>query len=183
MPQPIRFLEILEALAREETDFVVVGGVAAVLAGAPIATFDLDIVFENTEENRQRLLRALESMDALYLDPADRSILPDLTKLEQMNIHRLKTRYGVLDVLTEIGAAWRFEQLVRRSSRYVVEGLNLRVLALAALIEVKALVGRDKDMAMLPMLRRARDLRSESGDDDRRDRRRDRDQDKGILGR
>jgi hypothetical protein len=41
-----RYLDILEALARHQVEHIVVGGVAAILEGAPISTFDLDIVEE-----------------------------------------------------------------------------------------------------------------------------------------
>jgi hypothetical protein len=39
-----RFIRLLEVLTRHRVAFIVVGGVAAVLEGAPITTFDLDIV-------------------------------------------------------------------------------------------------------------------------------------------
>jgi len=48
-PKP-DFFAILEALAAHKVDFIVVGGVAAVLQGAPIATFDLDVVHANVPD-------------------------------------------------------------------------------------------------------------------------------------
>jgi hypothetical protein len=36
------FREILELLNKHEVEYIVVGGVAAVIQGAPITTFDLD---------------------------------------------------------------------------------------------------------------------------------------------
>ena len=39
-----RFLEILKVLTVHSVDVIVVGGVSAVLHGAPVTTFDLDIV-------------------------------------------------------------------------------------------------------------------------------------------
>jgi hypothetical protein len=45
MAKPVlNFLEILRALTHCQVDFIVVGGVCAVLQGAPITTFDLDMV-------------------------------------------------------------------------------------------------------------------------------------------
>lgn len=61
--------ETLTALAQHEVSFIVVGGVAAVLAGAPISTFDLDIVHERSPSNAARLLSALTQMEARYRDP------------------------------------------------------------------------------------------------------------------
>jgi hypothetical protein len=51
MPKTPRFRDALEALRRHRVDFIVVGGVAAVLNGAPISTFDLDIVHRRDREN------------------------------------------------------------------------------------------------------------------------------------
>lgn len=42
------FSAVLEVLAKHEVDFIVVDGVCAVLLGAPVATFDLDIVHSRT---------------------------------------------------------------------------------------------------------------------------------------
>ena len=158
MPEPIRFLDILEVLCGEQVEFVLVGGVAAILAGAPVSTFDLDIVFLNDEDNRARLLRALRDLEASYLDPAGRLITPDLPKLESMKIHRLKTRRGVLDILTEIGHHWTYSDLLKRSREYDLGQAKVLVLDLASLIEAKEAAGRDKDLAVLPVLRRTLDL-------------------------
>lgn len=46
-----RYFQLLELLSQNEVEFVVVGGVAAILEGAPITTLDLDIVYEGSPEN------------------------------------------------------------------------------------------------------------------------------------
>ena len=56
-PKP-DFLAILQTLAKHQVDFIVVGGVGAVLQGAPISTFDLDVVHSRTSDNIDRLLVA-----------------------------------------------------------------------------------------------------------------------------
>ena len=55
---------ILGILAAHHVRFVVVGGVAAVLHGAPLATFDLDIVRDRSADNVKRLLGALDALGA-----------------------------------------------------------------------------------------------------------------------
>ncbi len=52
------FKEILKVLVAHGVEFVVIGGVGAVLHGAPIATFDLDIVHE---QNLDRLLTGTQN--------------------------------------------------------------------------------------------------------------------------
>jgi hypothetical protein len=45
------FLAILRTLSDYKVDFIVVGGVCAVLHGAPLATFDLDVVHCRSADN------------------------------------------------------------------------------------------------------------------------------------
>lgn len=57
-----------------------VGGLAAVLNGAPVTTFDLDIVPARDEENVAKLPRVLDAMDC----EKDLAVLPVLRRtLEQ----------------------------------------------------------------------------------------------------
>jgi hypothetical protein len=61
-----RFFRLLEVLVRHEVEFLIAGGVAGLLEGAPILTLDLD-VFQRADENIERLLRALEEIHARYV--------------------------------------------------------------------------------------------------------------------
>jgi hypothetical protein len=156
-----KFLGLLRTLLRHGVDFFVVGGVAAQLEGAPIVTFDLDVVYEKTTGNLRRLLAALGELKARYRDPAGRHIEPDMEKLETMRRHLLLTELGALDVLGEIGRSLSFEDLVGRTVSYELGGLRVRVLELAAVIESKEQANRDKDRAVLPVLRQTLALKSE----------------------
>ena len=88
MDGTLRFLDILEVLGRHRVEFVIVGGVAAVLEGAPVATFDLDVVYARDADNIVRLATALRELDAVYKDPAGRRLLPDEAKLAAMTVKR-----------------------------------------------------------------------------------------------
>jgi len=55
-PPRLDFLDILRTLAAHQVEFIVLGGVGAVLQGAPISTFDLEIVHNRSAENVVRLL-------------------------------------------------------------------------------------------------------------------------------
>jgi hypothetical protein len=48
------FLSVLQALCEGGVEFIVVGGIAAVLNGAPISTFDLDIFPARHDTERRR---------------------------------------------------------------------------------------------------------------------------------
>ena len=156
---PNKFLEQLRVLVRHEIDFIVVGGVAAVFEGAPIVTLDLDIVYERSPQNLRNLVDALREMNALYNDPAGRRIEPDSTKLETSRIHLLVTELGGLDVLQSIGDDLRYEDLVERSTEYEIADMRLTVLNLEAIVESKEFADRDKDRAVLPILRRTLEIK------------------------
>jgi len=82
--QPPKFKDALEVLARHHVDFIVVGGVAAVLGGAPISTFDLDIVHDRAPTNVARLLSALTDLDARYRDLTGRVLRLEARGLEAL---------------------------------------------------------------------------------------------------
>jgi hypothetical protein len=155
-----RFFDLLGFLARQEVEFILVGGVAAILEGAPVSTFDLDIMIRPTAENGERLLSALRGLNARYLDPAGRHIVPDAEKLANMRLHRLLTDQGPLNVLERIGSGLTYSDLIDHTRVYEVAGLQVRVLKLEMIILSKEQANRDKDKATLPVLRRALQLQS-----------------------
>jgi hypothetical protein len=152
--QPPKFKEALEVLARHHVDFVVVGGVACVLAGAPISTFDLDIVHDRSATNVARLLDALTDLDARYRDLTGRVLRPEARALEGEGHHLLLTRCGPVDVLGRIGLGQGYQDLIADSTLRSLGELAVYVLGLEALIRTKVEAGRDKDRAVLPILRR-----------------------------
>lgn len=161
MAAALRFADILEVLSRHEVDLIVVGGVAAILEGAPVSTFDLDVVILRANENHARLLTALQELNARYLDPAGRHIVPDAEKMETMRIHRLLTDSGPLDVLESIGHGLTFADLVDQTLEYEVAGFRVRTLRLEMVIRSKEQAHRDKDQMALPVLYRTLQMKKQ----------------------
>ena len=164
MAAAARFLDILQLLARHGVEFILVGGFAAVLEGAPVSTFDVDIVPEPTSEVRARLLAALREVNAHYLDPGGRVIEPDTVKLETLKVQRLVTDLGILDVLAQIGDGLTYADLIEETQIHDVGGFPVRVLNLATIIRSKEQADREKDRATLPILRRTLRLKNTSFD-------------------
>jgi predicted nucleotidyltransferase len=156
MPIPIsNFREILRVLAEKKVQFVVVGGVAAALQGAPIQTFDLDLVHSRKSANLTRLLSALESIDAHFREHHGRKIKPRLSHLDTSGHLLLATTGGPLDVLGTIGEELGYDELKTDSVlANIGHGYRVRVLKLAKYVELKEKLGREKDKAILPILRR-----------------------------
>jgi hypothetical protein len=144
----------LSALLAYEVDFIVVGGVAAVLHGAPVQTFDLDLVYLVEPLNIDRLLNFLEEGDAFFRIQPERRLRPGRTHLAAGGHLNLLTIYGPLDLLGTIGRNLDYRDLVVHSPEMeIAEGVRVRVLDLETIIAVKEQLDTDKDRAILPVLR------------------------------
>ena len=100
---PNRYIAILQTLVDHHVEFLIVGGVAAVLQGAPINTFDLDIVHSTDPANVSRVLAALDEFDAIYRAQPDLRLRPTASHLSSAGHQLLLTRLGPLDLLGSIG--------------------------------------------------------------------------------
>ncbi|MBK6404082.1 MAG: hypothetical protein IPN03_06620 [Holophagales bacterium] len=147
------FRRALTVLAAHEVEFIVVGGISAILRGAPVVTLDLDIVHRRTPDNVRRLLVALRSIDARYRhDP--RGLVPEAQHLLGPGHNLLQTTCGPLDALGAIDDGLSYDDLLPDSEEMRVgPDLSARVLSLRRLVELKAATGRPKDVAVLPTLR------------------------------
>jgi hypothetical protein len=149
------FLAALRALHEGGVEFAVVGGLAAVLNGAPVNTFDLDIVHARDEHNVTKLLQVLDSLDAIYRMQPDRRLKPDASHLRSTGHHNLITTCGPLDVLGTIGRGLSYEDLVPHTVEMDIGGgVRVRVLSLAKIVALKEELAGEKDLAVLPILRR-----------------------------
>lgn len=148
------FLAILNTLVEHEVDFIIVGGVSAVLQGAPISTFDLDLVHLLTPENVDRLLSALQKLDAHYRGRGDQRLRPGPAHLKSKGHQLLMTCFGPLDLLGTIGTDQSYEDLLEHTVELKVNNLHLHVLDLETLIAIKEALGFEKDIASVPILKR-----------------------------
>ncbi len=149
------FMEILQTFAEHKVDFIVIGGVCAVLHGAPVHTFDLDLVHSRSSENLDRLLKALHELDAYFREHGERRLRPDRSHLASPGHQLLMTRAGPLDLLGTISNDRGYEELLPHTlAMKVHDDLQVRLLDLATLILIKEETAREKDQATLSILRR-----------------------------
>jgi hypothetical protein len=154
---------ILRTLTRHRVEFIIVGGVAAVLQGAPLNTFDLDVVHRRESGNIDRLLKALQTLEARFRTPGAAKRQPDRSHLFSPGHQLLLTRWGPLDLRGTIGAARGYDELAGETCEVRLGGkFHVRVLGLPALIRDKQAVGRDKDKAALALLQRTLEEKEKS---------------------
>lgn len=151
---------IFEVLGRHGVDYVLIGGLAAVLHGSPLPTVDADICPSSAPDNLKRLAGALVELDARIRTPDTAGGVPfprDATFLSGVNLLNLVTRVGDLDLsFTPAGTAG-YDDLAEDAIAMSIQGTRVRVASLDAVIRSKEAANRAKDQRTLPTLRQLRD--------------------------
>lgn len=143
-------------------DFVVIGGVAAVLHGSARATFDLDVCFASNPENLEALGSALVGLRAQLRGVSEAvPFVPDAAALRRVEVLTLTTTAGDLDVLRAPSGAPRYDVLRGHADRFDVGGFEVRVASVEDLIAMKTAAGRAKDLGDIEELEAILRLRSE----------------------
>ena len=103
----------------------------------------------------ERVLTALADLDAIYRAQPDLRLRPNASHLASAGHQLLITRLGPLDLLGSIGEGRAYADLIGHATTMDIgSSLRIRVLDLETQIAVKEEVGAEKDLAVLPILRR-----------------------------
>lgn len=158
MSDPPRFRpdEILAALERHHVAYVLIGGLAAALHGSPHVTFDVDVCPDPESANLERLVSALDDLDARVFTEGIPEGLPfgrDAASLLRARTWNLVTRAGRLDLTFEPAGTAGYSDLVRDAIDVEIRGVHVRLGALADVVRSKEAAGREKDRLALPALR------------------------------
>ena len=143
---------ILEGLINAGIEFILVGGLAAVVQGAPITTMDVDIVHRQTAENIDKLIEFLNSIGAYHRRLDDKIIEPTPEHISGRGHALFTTRFGPLDVLAIIEEEQSYEDLIDSTVEIEFRGNTIRVLDLEILVKLKKSSKDPKDNQRLPIL-------------------------------
>jgi len=149
---------VVECLNRHGVRYVVVGGAASQLHGAPVErTRDTDIVPAKNPANLDRLAVALREMDArLWVGPGEPEGVEmtfDRRSLGQIEgFLNLITRHGPLDITYRPDGTDGYPDLSRGVVVVPLLDVRVPVAALRDVIRSKEAAGRAKDLATLPAL-------------------------------
>jgi predicted nucleotidyltransferase len=147
------FTDVIRALTDAKVRFVVVGGVAAGLAGSTRATFDLDICYDPAGDNVEKLARGLAGWHA-YLRGVEPGLpfFMDAKAFRITPVMTLTTDPGPVHVMDRVEGIGTFEAVVANSVVVDAPGVTFRALGLPALVKAKRTIRRKKDLEQLPEL-------------------------------
>jgi hypothetical protein len=147
--EPFDPVPLIEALARGEVDFVVIGGVAGGMHGSSYGTYDLDIAYARNPGNLQRLVAVLAELGAtLRGAPPGLPFQLDAKTLANGSHFTFSTRFGSLDILSDPDGAPKYDELRHSGDRATVRGHTIVFASLDHLIAMKEASRRPKDLLM-----------------------------------
>jgi hypothetical protein len=149
---------ILEALARRDVEYLLIGGFAVNVHGYPRLTRDVDILLRPDERNYARLAHAISDLDPAWRLPGGRTP-SEIDRLDWGfgDFTRFRTPRGLIDVHRELeGTAAGYNELDRRALAADVGGIRVKVVGYDDLIGIKRASGRPQDLADIAALEDAR---------------------------
>ena len=155
--------EIIAELQKQSVDFIICGGVAALLHGVDRVTVDIDIAVDLDWHSTEHLLLAMENLKLVPRVPLPAATLLDRDKIDQIVREKnalvftfidLSNPYRQVDVfLTD---QMSYKNLLPHSELIAFQNGQLRVLTKQKLIELKEKIQptRDKDQYDIAQLRK-----------------------------
>lgn len=150
---PVRLVRVL---AEHEVRYVIIGAVAARLAGYPLATYDTDMTPEQTRENLTRLAAALRALDARVYTASIPEGLPfdcSAQTLARASVWNLVTTVGRVDLISHPAGSGGYADLVSGANRYDVAGVTVAAASLESIIKMKEAAGRPKDRQAIAIIK------------------------------
>ncbi len=158
MTDPFDPQGLIAVLVRLQVDFVVIGGLAATFHGAAIPTVDLDIIYERSRENLERLAKALQELTVRLRQAEDVPFRVDARSLRNGDRFTFTTPLGDFDCLGTASGAPDYAHLRSRAKGMTFGSSSIKIATLDDLIAMKQTTGRAKDVAKLAELLELRKL-------------------------
>jgi len=158
MTNQLDYESLIRILVNAKVNMVVVGALSMVIRGADYSTFDMDICYEKSPENIQRLCRVLAPHC-----PIIRSAFNDIAHLLANNqqSESFSTDFGKIDMLANVSGLGDYNDVTQFATTVELEGVVVQALTLDGLIKAKEAANRPKDQAHLITLRALKQMEDE----------------------
>jgi len=145
---------IVRRLIERQFEFVLIGGLAAVVHGVTLVTRDADICCSFDPDNLMKLNAAIADLHPVHRMTPQRlplELTPELCRRLQ-NLY-LATDLGTLDCLSAVLGVGDYEEVRRQSAPLRLWGGECRVFTMDALIKSKQATDRPHDRQTIAQLR------------------------------
>ncbi len=135
------FRDFIDALNKQQVEYLLVGGYAVILHGYRRSTGDMDVWVNVTADNHKKLIKAYLAFGLPTSDITEENFLRN----EEMDVFS----YGIPPVCIEILKKVKgcdFDEAYKISKLYDENGLQIRFIHINTLIEAKTASGRYKDL-------------------------------------
>lgn len=142
------YKEMLQCLADEAVEFLIVGAYALAAHGIPRSTADFDIWVNPTSENSQRVYRALATFGA-PLDSVTPADFAEEGVLFQIGVVPCR-----IDIITKISGDISFSTAMSQAETVDFDNVSMPILSLDNLLTNKEATGRPKDIEDVKLLKK-----------------------------
>ena len=142
---PEDFSEFLSLLNKNKVEYLLLGGWAVGIYGAPRTTADMDIFVAIDDENLEKLLNALYEFGSITVQ---KEHFQDIGRVFRMG--RSPIRIEILNQASGIN----FKSCYKRRQEINVDGIDISTISEIDLLKNKKASGREKDIADLRNLER-----------------------------
>jgi hypothetical protein len=145
---PLDAERILRALDEHGVEYILIGGLAVQTHGhiQRIASV-VELIPSPDPRNLERLASALRGLGARVLNPGKEDVEVDAKMLPRATIWQFATRDGGIDVMHEIPGGRSYAELRDRALRVRLGEVEVPVVSLDDLIQMKLARGRSVDLA------------------------------------
>lgn len=146
--------QVIPPLVAARVDFILIGGMAAILHGSARVTFDVDLLYSRSEENIQRLANSLAPHKPYLRDaPPGLPFVWDAKTIRGGLNFTLTTKLGDIDLLGEVARGESYQDLLSHSLEVEAFGVRFKCIDLPTLIRIKEAADRPKDREAVAELR------------------------------
>lgn len=150
--QPIG--NLIQILLDHQIEFVIVGGMAAVLHGSSQVTQDLDVCAPLDVPHIEKLRECLAPFHPTHrMTPKKLSFLEFPEDISNIKNLYLQTDKGIIDVLGQISGVGDYSRVARLAVQVGVFGAKCQVISIDDLILAKQFMARPKDLATIKELK------------------------------
>lgn len=135
--------KILKELKNVKLEVILVGNSACALQGVPIMTQDIDFFIRDTELNKKKIIQFAKNMKWYIIKP--NNAITETIRVEGKEV--------VVDFVFRLGHKQSFESVRSRAKNIKVGDVFCKVASLEDIYKAKLSLNRDKDKAVLKIIR------------------------------